>query len=228
MGNSDSDNDSRRLPLRKWVFLADAEELVASLFGCSHEDAREFIVHAIKDGVTRLRGYFEDAPNDRLYLEIISVHRMLNSKLDWQDSAIHFHEPFVIDPNSSWTYDEARDVEVEIQPLLELSPDHRGDPIAKGSKAIDQSPLGEGERGTDHAVDNCKSGYPGRPTISHHVLKEFRRRIAVGEAFPTLKREAEALRAWAIEAHSDAPVPTTGTIENQIRSEYRKIFPLKP
>ena len=152
MVNSNPDNGTTRLPLRKWLLLADAVALVAKVSGCSHEDAREFISHALEYEVARLRGIFDDEPIDRSYLEVISANRILNSKLDWKSCAIHFHEPYVLDPRSNWPYDEARDVKVEIKPILELISDHRGEPTASGSIAIDQVPFADREQGADRGV----------------------------------------------------------------------------
>ena len=222
MANSDPKNDSLLLPLRKWVLLADSVELIARHLGCSHEGAREYVAHAIKDGITRLRGTFDDEPNDRLHLKEITATMVLNSHLDWQTNTIHLSDSVVLDSGSSWTYDSARDLEVEIDLLFDRIADRTSGGTGKGTTNDDSPSLCEGEQAAHHFIDQSRTGYPGRPSISHLILEEFRRRAAAGEALPTLAKEAEALRAWADEAHPRLRRPTPGTIETQIRIEHRQ------
>jgi hypothetical protein len=76
---------------------------------------------------------------------------------------------------------------------------------------------------TTEQVDPYRTGLPGRRTISHLTVPEFRRRAAAGECKPTLKAEAEALWEWAITTHPEGAQPTPGTIENQIRPFYNAL-----
>jgi hypothetical protein len=77
---------------------------------------------------------------------------------------------------------------------------------------------------TTEQVDRYRTGLPGRPTISHLIEAELRRRIAAGECEATLSAEAQALRQWAISTHPNAPPPSTGAIENRIRTPYNALF----
>jgi len=70
-------------------------------------------------------------------------------------------------------------------------------------------------------VDPYKTGLPGRRSIAHLILQEFKRRSKEGECEPVLAAEARALQAWASATHSNAPTPKSRVIENQIRVEYR-------
>jgi hypothetical protein len=72
-----------------------------------------------------------------------------------------------------------------------------------------------------------RTGFAGRPTSKHLILKELERRGNVGECAGSVAQEARDLLAWFTDAHPDAPKPTAGTIENQIREPYRKLRPTK-
>ncbi len=72
-------------------------------------------------------------------------------------------------------------------------------------------------------VDEYRTGLPGRPSKSKHLIEqEFRRRCEAGEACSTLPAEARALRQWAEEKHPRAPTPTEKTITNNIRDSYNQ------
>ena len=70
-------------------------------------------------------------------------------------------------------------------------------------------------------IEQHKTGLPGRPTIAHLVLEEFRCRVKSGQCKDTLAAEARALHDWAATKHKMAPTPKARSIENQIRAEYR-------
>ena len=71
-------------------------------------------------------------------------------------------------------------------------------------------------------ADRYHTGVPGRPSIGQLIVVEFKRRSEAEERSPTLHAEAKVLQDWAKSEHSEAPTPTVGTIENQIRSLYRQ------
>lgn len=67
-----------------------------------------------------------------------------------------------------------------------------------------------------------RSGGPGRPSSANLVWAEFQKRRTGGDCEPSLSREAKALADWLQEVHPLAPSLKQGTIENQIRSAFRK------
>ena len=67
-----------------------------------------------------------------------------------------------------------------------------------------------------------KTGLQGRPTIRHFIMAEFERRKEAGEVCSRLEQEAEYLNNWAAREHPKAPRATARTIENQIRTSFRK------
>jgi len=76
---------------------------------------------------------------------------------------------------------------------------------------------------TDNEAD-LRSGMPGRPAKSRHLIEdEFRRRAAAGELADSLVLEAEGLLDWLRSAHPKYPRPSARTIENYIRDEYRRV-----
>jgi hypothetical protein len=77
---------------------------------------------------------------------------------------------------------------------------------------------------TTEQADRYRTGLPGRPTIAHLIEAKLRQRIAAGECEATLSAETRALRQWAISTHPNAPPPSTGAIENRIRSPYNTLF----
>ena len=77
-------------------------------------------------------------------------------------------------------------------------------------------------------LDPYRTGLPGRPTIKHKILEEFRKRVEMKTFDLKLTSEAEELRKWAEKEHPDAPRPTLGTIENLIRDEHRRAKTLPP
>lgn len=71
---------------------------------------------------------------------------------------------------------------------------------------------------------DLRSGMPGRPAKSKHLIEdEFRRRAGAGKLADTLALEAELLRAWLRSAHPKYPPPTIRTIQNNLRDEYRRL-----
>jgi len=78
-----------------------------------------------------------------------------------------------------------------------------------------------GAAADDHS--SSRTGLPGRPGKSKHLIEdEFRRRMDHGETLPSLADEADALLAWLIKTHPQAPRPTSKTIENNIRNDHQK------
>lgn len=76
--------------------------------------------------------------------------------------------------------------------------------------------------------DPYRTGLPGKPSIKHLILGEFRRRATADEVQPTLAAEARALHEWAKREHTQAPTPTPRTIQNHIRLEYWRRKPKEP
>lgn len=66
------------------------------------------------------------------------------------------------------------------------------------------------------------TGAPGRPTSSHLVEQEARRRIEAGEALQTLAGEANHLAEWLSVTHPAAPKMTPKTIQEKIRPVFRE------
>lgn len=62
-----------------------------------------------------------------------------------------------------------------------------------------------------------RTGAEGRPSSKNLVVAQYERRTAVGNRGPSLRSDAEALRAWLCDTHPEAPPMTIGTIENRIR-----------
>jgi hypothetical protein len=57
-----------------------------------------------------------------------------------------------------------------------------------------------------------------------HLLEaEMRRRAEGGLLASSLAEEARKLRQWLIDNHPNAAPPTTETIQNRIRDEYRQL-----
>lgn len=68
------------------------------------------------------------------------------------------------------------------------------------------------------------TGAAGRPTSSHLVEQEMRRRAANGSLAPRLSKETEYLETWLRKTHPGCPRMTQKTIENAIRKEYRSLM----
>ncbi|MEP9386778.1 hypothetical protein [Mesorhizobium sp. KR9-304] len=68
------------------------------------------------------------------------------------------------------------------------------------------------------------TGLPGRPALSRHLIEDELKRLAIaGELSPSLREQAEVLIAWLRSAHPKHAPPKTGTLENNIRNEYRRL-----
>ncbi len=76
--------------------------------------------------------------------------------------------------------------------------------------------------------DPYRTGLPGKPSIKHLIIPEFKRRVEAGEVELTLATEARALHEWAKQEHPKAPAPTPRTIETHIRAEYRRYKAKEP
>ncbi len=72
-------------------------------------------------------------------------------------------------------------------------------------------------------ADPYKTALPGKPSIRHLILAEFRRRVAEKDNETSLSKEAQALCNWARTKHPEAPTTTARTVENHIRSEFRQL-----
>jgi hypothetical protein len=69
------------------------------------------------------------------------------------------------------------------------------------------------------------TGAPGRPSNMHYVLNEFRRRAKANELEQSVRQEASVLAAWFKKTHPSLSELTAKTIENRIRSEFKKEVP---
>lgn len=67
-----------------------------------------------------------------------------------------------------------------------------------------------------------RTGAPGRPGSKHLVLDEFARIVGLGEVEETLCGQACKLGVWLKATHTLAPPLTQGSIENIIRTEFRR------
>ncbi|MFC1491830.1 hypothetical protein ACFLQ0_04500 [Nitrospinota bacterium] len=77
-------------------------------------------------------------------------------------------------------------------------------------------------------LDPYKSGAPGKPTIMHMVVKEFKARVLRGVCEPGVGKESEALKIWAAQTYPNVPTLTAKTIENNIRDLYNQLVRNKP
>ena len=79
-------------------------------------------------------------------------------------------------------------------------------------------------------IEALRTGTAGRPTSKHLALTEMIARHSRGELAPTLDAEACELVEWLKkerERLKGLPVPTTRSLENSIRNEYRKLKHIK-
>ena len=67
-----------------------------------------------------------------------------------------------------------------------------------------------------------RTGAPGRPSSIHLVEAEFRDRCIRNEVKPSLAAEAEVLAAWLNDKYPSSPRLTPKTIQNRLRSAYRR------
>lgn len=65
------------------------------------------------------------------------------------------------------------------------------------------------------------TGAPGRPTAMDFIKREHKRRIDAGRSLKGTGKEAEALRDWLVNTHTDAAPPTVKTIRNAIGKDHR-------
>ena len=80
------------------------------------------------------------------------------------------------------------------------------------------------------AIEAVRTGTAGRPTSKHLALAEMTARHSRGELATTLAAEACELVEWLKkerERLKGLPVPTTRSLENSIRNEYRKLKHIK-
>jgi len=82
-------------------------------------------------------------------------------------------------------------------------------------------------RHSEKDIAAIRSGAPGRPTSIQLVKLEFERRNTAGQLEPTITAESKELASWLERACPEAPQLTAKTIENNLRSAYRKASPRK-
>jgi hypothetical protein len=74
--------------------------------------------------------------------------------------------------------------------------------------------------------DLIPTGAPGRPSLGIEAIHdEFKRRTASGLLEPSLRLQARALVDWYRENYPVRQSPTTRTVENRIRGDYRAVRP---
>lgn len=73
-----------------------------------------------------------------------------------------------------------------------------------------------------------ETGAPGRPSSMHLVLLKFRERAEANELETSLAREAATLAAWFRKEYPKKQPLAPGTIENKIRSDFRRLAPSRP
>jgi hypothetical protein len=81
------------------------------------------------------------------------------------------------------------------------------------------------ETGSGRATGDAytHSGFPGRPSKGKHLIDdEFDRRVAAGQALPTVADEAKALLDWFKREHPTIARPTLKTIQENIRTPHRQ------
>lgn len=80
----------------------------------------------------------------------------------------------------------------------------------------------------DEAEPAVRTGLPGRPAASKHLLEqEFERRMKDGLLADSLAEEVRQLREWLKREHPKMPVPAQGTTENNFRARFRNYESLK-
>lgn len=194
------EQDARRR--RKSVPLADALDWVAKV-GSGTGPAEELML-ALQDGELTARG----APALSFGgLQAIPAGKWLDGLVDWRESTLRCL------PHGFTNIVIPRTDLLSLWPLTGAEQADAADPSAASSA---------GSRQSATMANPYRTGAPGKPTIRHLILAEFRRRARAGEVFPSLSAEAKALADWAARAHPLAPTPTVRTIENQIRDEYRR------
>lgn len=74
------------------------------------------------------------------------------------------------------------------------------------------------------APETAKTGAPGRPALSMHLIfDELERRAKAGTLASKVGDESVQLVAWLKEMHADMPRPKPKTVENQIRDRFREL-----
>jgi hypothetical protein len=84
----------------------------------------------------------------------------------------------------------------------------------------DSSPTAATTTTEGQQVEIGRTGLPGRPTISHMIEEELRRRATAGECEPTLRAEVKALIGWAIKTYPNGPRVGIKGLENRLRDLY--------
>jgi hypothetical protein len=66
-----------------------------------------------------------------------------------------------------------------------------------------------------------RTGGPGKPSSMHLIRQEFHARAERNATKETLQEEASALKLWLTKEHPSDPQPTTKTIKNNLRHDFR-------
>jgi len=111
------------------------------------------------------------------------------------------------------------EIEVSNEDLLRVWPHPKpADKAQPGS--IGEPPTA---RADEADIAAMRTGAPGRPSKGMHLIRmEFERRLGETACKRMLREEATELRQWFYSTYPNAQPPTIKTIENNLRSDYRK------
>ena len=171
--------------------------------GLSREDAASDFYSAMIDSRLKLRYWDENHVSDRVITKEIRF-----DEIDWDKSSVEMLPQWLRKPGD-WRANRPAIRLVEV--------------LAEDVASI----WGEAD-GKSQKADPYRTGLPGRPGIKHLILQEFLKRVESRKVLSTLNEQAQALQAWASQAHPEAPPASIGTIRNHIRNAYRRAHARKP
>lgn len=88
---------------------------------------------------------------------------------------------------------------------------------------ITKEHLDQFEKTTSHKESPpVHTGDPGRPSPAHLYMYELQERIRKNHLETSLAEQARVLQAWLKDKYKGLPVPSLTTIENRIRTDYKK------
>ena len=165
------------------------------------------------DGRTRKAygDYFDDVTEDWVFVSRNDLERALAPEADTSE---------LVSAPSSWLWSMS-------PPALSTNGPGPAERDAKtppeDSLQHNDSPEPESADPLTHEdVDQYHTGAPGRPTIKHLIIEEFKQRVEDNSWERGLNQEAKALYKWAEKEHPKAPKTTVRTIENIIRTEHQR------
>lgn len=165
------------------------------------------------DVVGTNRGQATPVPSN-LFVGIRIEYPFSESSLDLilSDDLILRSSPYVGDEQWRKGFDDA---------LIDRHGDHWRRLMVRKDDVRELWPFQQVDGGLDQ-----RTGMPGRPAKSKHLIEdEFRRRADAGRLAGTLADEAGQLLGWLVDTYPTLPRPTQTTVENNIRTEYRRLKP---